>query len=344
MEKKKISFSDCTRHLYIPNLNTISKMGIYGMRTWLIKSNNYIVTNSNENYVDICFYDIKEPLSAWASDISRLSCAFLESIANVKESSVNRKFTAWNIVQYYYSAFYSAHCILKILGFGLVQLDSTIISEFNKRANVVGITLSNKITKGIYCVKFDNRNNKIVFYKIARYDDSHKGLWKRFIEFLNVLTGEYIVTNTYGNDCIRLKNPEEEFPLSFFGKIPSNDALDAQDRIEQLKAILNLHGDANWLSSIRNMVNYSHGLGSWFPYINLSDNYDKVAAFQKLCFNNFLNESLNLKYDDVLMKFVISCQLINALNYDILDDLKKRSPTSKSFLDEDFFKYFFLFS
>lgn len=137
MEKKKISFSDCTRHLYIPYLNTISKMGIYGMRAWLIKSNNYIVTNSDENYVDICFYDLKEPLSALASDISRLSSAFLESIANVKESSINRKFTAWNIVQYYYSAFYSAHSILKILGFGLVQLDSTIISEFNKRTNAV---------------------------------------------------------------------------------------------------------------------------------------------------------------------------------------------------------------
>lgn len=64
MEKKKISFSDCTRHLYIPSLNTISKMSIYGMRTWLIKSNNYIVTNSDENHVDICFYDLKEPLAA----------------------------------------------------------------------------------------------------------------------------------------------------------------------------------------------------------------------------------------------------------------------------------------
>ena len=126
-------------------------------------------------------------------------------------------------------------------------------------------------------------------------------------------------------------------------KIHYNDALDAQERIEQLKSILNLHGDANWLSSVRNTVNYSHGLGSWFPYKNLSDSYEKVVDSQKLCFNNFLNESLNLKYDDTLMKFIISCQLINALNYDILDDLKKRSPTSKSFLDEEFFKYFSYF-
>jgi len=310
------------------------------MRTWLIKSNNYIVTNSDENHVDICFYDLKEPLAALANDISRLSCAFLESIANVKESSVNRKFTAWNIVQYYYSAFYSAHSIIRILGFGLVQLDSTIINILCNKANMSRVAWQLQSRQGIYCIQFDIQSQEIVLYNIGRYDDSHRGLWKRFYEVLNVITGEYVMTNTYGNDCIRLRNINEDYPLSVFGKIEHQDALESINRLDELKNNLNVRGDSNWLSGIRNIINYNHGLGSWYPYQNSFKSYKTVAKLKKICFENFLSDSFCTGVDDVLIKYVKTCQLINSLNFDLLCDLRERNPEGKSFLKEYVFRFY----
>lgn len=131
---KKVKFADCSRHLYVPKLNAINKVSRFGMRTWLIGSENFQVISSNDNWVEICYYDENEVLEALASDISRLSCAFLESVANVAESKITNKFVAWNLVQYYYAAFYSAHSILKILDFALIQLDSEIINGLSRRA------------------------------------------------------------------------------------------------------------------------------------------------------------------------------------------------------------------
>lgn len=339
MQTTNISFSDCSRHLYVQKLNTVNKQLDCGMRSWLFGSNHYVVTNSADNYVEVCYYDEKEVLAAWASDISRLSCAFLESVANIKVSDITNKFLAWNMVQYYYSAFYSAHSILKILGFGLIQLDGMIIEKLNRNAIAMGVSLSNEIKRGIYCIKF-GVNNSLAFYKIGRYDDSHKGLWNRFYEVLCVLNGEYVITNSYGNDCLRLKEANEGVPMSLFGKVENSDALDAQNRIDQLKSVINMKGDRNWLSYIRNYVNYNHGLGVWYPYTDGSSNYDRVATMKDLCFQNFLDNQFDIgSADDEVIKFVKICQLVNAMNYDLLTDLKKRNPNTKSFLNDFVFKY-----
>lgn len=339
MPTTNISFSDCVRHLYVRKLNTISKCCVYGMRKWLFESEHYAVTDSQNNYVELCYYDEQELLSVWASDVSRLSCAAFESVANVKTSGITNKFLAWNLVQYYYSAFYSAHSILKILGYGLVQLDGMIIDRLSRKAMAAGITISSSINRGMYCIKFES-NNKLILYKVNRYDDSHKGLWKRFFEILSVLNGEYVDTNLLNNDCIRIRQSNESIPLSFWGRVEQNDALDVQNRISQLKSIMNLKGDQNWLSYIRNIVNYNHGLGSWYPYFDYSRNYEKVVLFQKSCFENFLDKQFDvINSDDDILKFTKTCQLINAMNYDLLVDLKERNPESKSFIKDPCFKY-----
>lgn len=339
MQMININFSDCSRHLYVHKLNTVNKSGPSGMRKWLLESEHYIVTSANDNYVEICYYDEQEVLAVWANDISRLSCAAYESIANIKKSDITNKFVAWNLVQYYYSAFYSAHSILKVLGFGLIQIDGMIIDRLNRKALSVGVPFSNTICRGMYCLKFD-ANNKLVLYKVGRYDDSHKGLWRRFYEVLCVLTGEYIVTNSYGNDCVRLRQSSESISASLFGKVEQTDALDAQCRIDQLKSVMNARGDQNWLSTVRNMINYNHGLGSWYPYTNNSKNYEKVVLLKDICFSNFLDKQFLIESDDDdVLRFVKTCQLINALNYDLLQDLKRRNPDESSFLKAQVFKY-----
>ena len=106
MSNPDIKFSDGVRHLYIPSINTISLTPDNGLRFWLANSDNYFASSDEGDLFEIAFYDLNEILSYWTSDINRLSCAFLETVSNIKDSENNKKFLAWNLINYYYKFAY----------------------------------------------------------------------------------------------------------------------------------------------------------------------------------------------------------------------------------------------
>lgn len=335
MRNPNIKFSDGVRHLYIPKINTISITQDYGLRFWLANSDNFLISSSEGELFEIVFYDLNKILSCWTSDINRLSCAFLETVSNIKESENNKKFLAWILINYYYSAFYSAHCILKALGFGLIQIDNPIISNMKRKAKAFGQQLLT-ISSGIYCVNFNITKSRAMFYRVKRYNNSHRGLWQRFSDLLNVLSGVSIVT---GNYDVIIRQAGDPYPLSIYSHIPLEDATDIVERIDGLKKILNTDGDFNWLSSVRNIVNYNNGFGVWFPYKSYLKQYDKILTLNSLCYDNPMASSFDMTGESELVKFVKTCQLINAINLDILEDLLNRHPKNKSFLKNGFAAY-----
>ena len=60
------------------------------------RSKHYIVSETGTNYIKIVYYDELELFGALSYDISRLSCAFLESTTTVIESTENDKFLAFS--------------------------------------------------------------------------------------------------------------------------------------------------------------------------------------------------------------------------------------------------------
>lgn len=334
-----IKFSDGVRHLYLPKLNTISQLTDNGMRYWLANSDSYFpLTTATSDFFEVEFYDLVEFLSPWASDINRLSCAFIETVTNIQESSKNKKFLAWNLINYYYSAFFSAHSILKILGFGLIQINDAITHKLKIRANIMGQQFPN-VSSGIYCISIDPCRNRAVFYKVRRYDDSHRGLWKRFSDFLNVLTGIAITTGNYDANCIITRPAAAPHPLSIYSNMPSGEATAVVSMLDDLKKVLNTNGDNNWLSATRHLINYNHEFGIWFPYKSYHKQYDKITNLNDWYNIAPLNSKFDTSSEEGLVKFVKISQLINSMNFDILSDLCRRHPTNKSFLKNGFFAY-----
>lgn len=124
--------------------------------------------------------------------------------------------------------------------------------------------------------------------------------------------------------------------MSFFEKVAYTDALDAEGRLSELRNIINMRGDSNWLSSVRNEINYNHGLGSWYPYKDISSYYGMVTALKRTCFDNFLEDVFKQDDEGSMIQFVKCCQLVNSLNWDLLEDLQKRNSDGKSFLNNMF--------
>lgn len=303
-----------------------------GLRNFLLTS-KHIIPETQNDVILLKYYDRSDILKALAFDINRLSCASIETVLNVNYTTTNPKFLAWKLIQYYYSAFFSAHSIIKILGFGLVQLDSNILSYLKKIANLYGYAFS--ASKGIYCLDFLN-NETVALYKVKRYDDSHKGLWTRFLDLLNVLVGKSIKTGHLDNNCIALRNSSST-PDSVFSKLSQHDTTLLILKIDELKSFLNSRGN-NGLSAIRNLLNYNHEFGVWYPYKGHQKNYSNINSYNGYCFNYSLNACFE-KCGTELNNFVKYCQQINAINFEILDDLLVRHPENKSFLKSGFFAY-----
>jgi len=332
MIDSNVKFCDGVRHLYIPGLNSISGYINGGLRQWLASSDHFLPrAYAKDDLLEVTFYDATEVLSVWARDIDRLSCAAIETIVNITVSSKNKKFIAWNLVNYYYAAFYSAHSLLKILGFGLIQIDDSIIRSIKQKCIALGINEPH-ITNGMYCIQFDFMDSCMRFYKVNRYNESHKGLWQRFSDFLSILIGVSVESGNYDSTCIKIREPSEPHPQSLYTYLPSQDAERIISRLEELKSILNVRGNHNWLSTVRNIVNYNHGFGVWYPYKLYNKQYDKVLDMANLCFNNPLNNIFDAAAESDLVIFTKYCQLINALNIEVLYDLQGRHPENKSFL------------
>lgn len=333
MDTNEHYFADGARHLYVPRLNTLSNCSSIGLRAWLSESENYIpIKLPLSGCFEIDFYDISEALSALAHDIVRLTCASFETVDAISEIPNQRKFLAWQLVEYYYSAFYSAHSTLKICGFGLLQLNSQIIRQIKRRAETLGVELS-QISQGVYCVNICPSESKMVFYLVAKYDDSHRGLWRRYYDFLNVLLGFSVSTGALDSNCIRPRKISDAYSQSVYAQLSQQDAEIVASHIDGVKNILNKNSDCNWLSWVRNSINYNHAFGIWYPYKTFKAEYEKLIPMRNLYRQNSLNESFaSIENESELVQYVKCCQQINAFNMDLIKDLSVRHPENKSFL------------
>jgi len=339
MDKKEIDITDGIRQFYVPRLNMVSSTVGYGMRNWLGSTDAFIPDNfTSERSFELSFYDISSFLSSLASDISRLSCASIESLNSISMAAEAKKFLAWELIKYYYSAFFAAHSTLKACGFGLVQLDRIILENIRQRANTLGMT-SPTLQKGIYCFKVDPNNSKVSFFLVSKYNDSHKGLWHRYMDFLDIITGLSIETYELGSNCIKKNDLAVKPSKCIYSQMSLADAETVASRLEELKHTLNRQGDSNWLSYIRNRVNYNHSFGVWFPYRSFDEKHLQIPELKDLFMlsplcNQFAQDSSN-----ELVSFVKCCQLVNSINYSIINDLAHRHPDNKSFLQQGPFSY-----
>lgn len=333
MSVNSIDIVDGIRQLYCEKINTISSFSKQskGTRQWLREDSNiYPQSIIDSDAIEIITYTPEKPLECVAYDIQRLSCASLETMSSLCTSINNDKFLAWQLIQMYYAAFYAAHSILKICGLGLTQIDNTIINNLKsngKKRNII----TPAINAGIYCVDINRNNHYMVIYKVNKYDDSHRGLWARFIDLLNIINGSTIRTDDYNSACVRPKQSNDSLSYSIWEQYPNPDAQLVFNRISSLLDLLN-QNSRNWLSSIRNNVNYSQQYGVWFPYKNIIKNYKDILGSKKIYMQSPLCDEFQFGNKPELIQYIKACHFIVSLNREIVIDLSKRHPESRSFL------------
>lgn len=181
---------------------------------------------------------------ALANDCNRMAMAAIESVAGVRLDDPFKSSGAWAIIRVYYATFFAVHSIMRMYGISCCQLESKHTSKLFQIADLLGKTGGERnIENGFYAIQIDKRYENLNFVK---YKDSHKDTWDCFSKLITKVAGDIRGVTAL-----------------------SHYKLEATDILLSIKEGL-VHGGrtscGNWLSQIRNSVNYQHSHGVWYPY------------------------------------------------------------------------------
>lgn len=211
------------------------------VKGWVANQNYLVVTGMTEKCFTLTTLDSRRLRAALANDCNRMSMAAVESICGVEVDLLFPKSSAWAAIRSYYASFFAAHALLRIYGCAYSQLEPEHIRKILEMANALGI--NSNIRSGLYSIQIDKTFTTLKFEK---QNDSHKDMWRGFLALINQLLLKIDETSSIGIHKIN-----------------------AMDLLEEARKCVTKNGSrvvGNWLSELRNQVNYQHLYGAWFPY------------------------------------------------------------------------------
>lgn len=236
---------------------------------------NFNHTSKTKYQFEFYSSDIDKLNDALAFDLNRMAIASFESIYALQfPENEYPKSSAWIVIKSYYSAFFAAHTILRIFGSAAIQIESSqktkLISSFQYSSQQ---PLPNEqIKSGLHIFNLSNSQANHFSIKILP-NGTHEDTWKAFSNLLTELD-QKLLTNS---------------------SIPTIVRNEASRQISDLKTILSTDGHSeNWLSFVRNEVNYKHSFGTWFPHKTSNTYRDEILLYTKEWYK-FQNLSLTKK-------------------------------------------------
>lgn len=213
------------------------------VKAWVANQNYYVDSGMTPTSFTLTVYDQEGLQAALANDCNRMSMAAIESICGVQIDAIFSKSSAWAAIRTYYASFFAAHAILRVFGYSYSQLEfehTKKIFEVAKTTNVHGA--HNKIEHGFYCIQIDKEFRKVKFEKKS---ESHKDMWRGFLSLIEQLNNDVTKTSAI-----------------------SKHKSEAMDLLSEARKGVTKNGShiaGNWLSELRNHVNYRHSHGAWHP-------------------------------------------------------------------------------
>ena len=312
-------FADYLRPRWVVGLNKIGIPTLKGVESWLINgAYSWLPSPSGSLLLDTS--NVSNTLAeAFASEISRFSCATYESLIDSTPRNQGDQSLGWTLIRHYYASFYAAHALLRISGTAIIMMSSQTASALN-RVGGQYLGLSPNITAGLHILQVDRTNsNRLVLQKIGGGSGgSHEEMWKVFLVLLRDLEQNIVLAQ---------------------GRDPS--ALATVQALTALRAHLCRQGKDNgaWPSMVRNNVNYRHDYGVWYPY-KLTAKAGSQLLLRMAKWVPHAEEGYEIgSTEDELACFVDVCNVLTQLLTASLSDIARRSTKSKSgFVDRLPFK------
>jgi len=161
---------------------------------------------------------------------------------------------------------------------------------------------------GYYKCAYNYTQNKIACVQLS---NSHQDVWKTFYDLLSTLADKVAGSN--------FLKPDRDMLVEYLYSI--RFGLSCGNKINA----------GNWLSLIRNQVNYSHSMGAWFPYSGNSNLHNSLFRLLEKWTDTPSKIQEQVVFGKELLLFVETCVSIVSLARALILDLN--SVSEKSFLE-----------
>lgn len=305
------------RPFWMPGLNEIEGKQKFSLAEWLTRQKYYIYSPISQNQFILDLpgqYLVNNMLTAYAYDCNRMASAAFETMYCIEQNSKIPKSTSWMIIQSYYAAFFAGHTITRMLGISCSQLGKQSVDKITEIAKLYGNDNGLKLPSSYYSCTYDNSNQQLFFDNIQVKGGVHERFWKIFSDSIRDL----------GRSM--LANPSI-----------TTQSQNVSSKLDELYAILSYQGQngGNWLSAIRNKVNYRHEMDAWFPYHNQRQrNINKIYGKCLMWLDDPMDISLIIQPGKPIDLFVSACHFIVSLCRVLVLDMSARCSTGKSYLND----------
>jgi hypothetical protein len=306
------NIEDPLRSFWLPGLNAVSGKVFKGVAGWISDEEYQIYTPPRQDVFALTVLTPEKLLTAIAADLSRCAIASFESLNNIAPTSRLPRSTAWLVIKSYYGAFFAAHAIARTLGFGFMQFEKVHANSINQISDLFGMVDSVPVTRGFYEWTFDSDKKELVFKRSSgEAGGVHEAFWNVFYIFIRNLSNRLIAPGTNSSS----NNQQVSSKLA---ELANNLTYGSRTK-------------GNWLSMIRNSVNYGHRLGTWFPYTDHRDYLNVLHSKKTSWLSDPMTIDLSSHGDKDLLRFQATCCFIVSLCRVLVWDMANRNSEKKSF-------------
>lgn len=332
-----MSLSSILSQFWLKDIYQLSDKGQTSLKDWIKTKRFAVVCAIDDQSFEIIDYKPEKKsnpsaLGSFGSDINRFSSAAFESIDFGKEEHTFKKSLSWNFIRSYYAAFFGAHALLRIFGESVSSLDRDTLSKIEEMAELYGmrpIDISDptklvSLKKGMYLISIvDNGTHHSLKGRLLdskRNGGSHELMWAQFNNLLSDLQLKLLSGTASGI---------------------TSDLVSASDSIASIRSSINNAGynNGNWLSNVRNNINYSHNYDVWYPFGKTDSYYEKLSKISLFDWHGELKFSKSPPANADLQGFAETCGKIVALCKDSIDLIHSRSCARSGFLRKHSYSY-----
>lgn len=304
------AIADVTRPLWVSGLNEINGRPSKRVSGWVCDENYSLPRQIVAGSIELQPFLPPALLEAIAFDCGRFCGAAAESLTSAWGHPAFRKSYAWLLIKDYYAAFYAAHGIMRYFGQGVIHLQAEQIQSIARIHNLF-YSVNCELTGGQYAMAVVPSPVRIRFDILASGGGIHEQFWAAFGVFVRWLSSQILTTS--GVSVVQ---------QAVTGKW------------DELYTILHQEGcnRGNWLSKIRNDINYRHGWSVWHPY----DGQPKSLAALKKSAENWKIDPMGIDLAIAgrakILVFHAGCRFLIAACCDIAREMAGRCPVGQSFL------------
>jgi hypothetical protein len=300
---------DIARPFWLTGLNNVSGPQLKGIGGLICDESYQIYSPVTPTSFVLSFSDASPLLNALAGDINRIGTAAFESVIGIAKSTILPKSTAWLVIQTYYSAFFSAHALLRVFGESCTHIEREQINSLIRVSTLFGVASPSPMSGGLYHLVCDAKTKTVSATALS--GNPHELFWRLFHDRALRLSNDAVnvSTETLANrQLVSAKLSDLITNLSF--------------RSTPL---------GRWLSTMRNAVNYAQKHATWYPYSGQERYYERLFEKTSEWGGDPINLDLTSYGDQDLRRFQVTCNFIIAAFRSIAVDMARRCTTGKSF-------------